>query len=152
MVKFEDMREESQAWANEYCKALNNSSDYEDAAKDWGVEFEGAMLMVFQPSGEVEENVTSFVDLKGGKCIGITLLTPDEDPPREPGFVLSAPMLIWKKLSFLELDPVQALMTQKLKLEGDLNIIMKFQKAAVLLATTTEKTDRSLFEKYDLGE
>ncbi|MHA1270300.1 MAG: SCP2 sterol-binding domain-containing protein [Candidatus Helarchaeota archaeon] len=152
MVSFEEMKDESQKWANEYCQALNNSQMYEEAAKGWGVGFEGSILIKMTAQGEVEEDIVSFLDLKDGKCLGITLIEPGQSPPREPGFVLEGTFSIWRDLAFKKIDPVQALMTQKLKLTGDMGTIMKFSKAAVLLAEATEKTDRSIFTKYDLGD
>jgi putative sterol carrier protein len=152
MVNYSDMEAEAKKWASEYCEALNNSSEYEKSAKGWGVDFDGSILFKMTACGEVEDDINSFVDLKDGKCLGITVLEPGEDPPRDPGFVLFAPMSIWKKLAFRELDPVQALMTKKLNLEGDMGQIMKFSKAAVLLAEATEQTDRTILTKYDLGE
>lgn len=152
MVKFEDLKEMGEKWAKEYCDALNSSEEYEEAASGWGVDFEGAMMMIMGPSGEIEEEIASFMDLKDGKCLGITLLEPGQDPPREPGMTLRAPMLIWKKLAFKDMNPVTALMNGELKLEGDMNLAMKYSQAAMLLADLTEKTDRSLFTEFDLGE
>ncbi|TFF88850.1 MAG: hypothetical protein EU549_02220 [Promethearchaeota archaeon] len=152
MVKYKDMEEEAKKWASEYCEALNNSSEYEESAKGWGVGFEGSILFKMEACGEVEDDINAFIDLKDGKCLGIKVLEPGEDPPREPGFVLYAPTLIWRKLAFREIDPVQSLMTKKLNLEGDMGQIMKFSKAAVLLAEATENTDRTILTKYDLGE
>ncbi|MHA1325404.1 MAG: SCP2 sterol-binding domain-containing protein [Candidatus Helarchaeota archaeon] len=152
MVSFEDLKEIGKKWAEEYCKALNETPEYEEAAKGWGVDFEGAMLFIMEPSGEVTFEVRSFLDLKDGKCLGIKLLEPGEAPPRPPGMTLRASMLLWKKLAFKEMNPIQALMSGELKLEGDMGLAMRYSQAAMLLADVTEKTDRSLFTKFDLGE
>ncbi|WXG41879.1 MAG: SCP2 sterol-binding domain-containing protein [Candidatus Freyarchaeum deiterrae] len=152
MVTFDEIKKMGKKWAAEYCKALNNTPEYEEAAKGWGVDFEGAMLFIMTPSGEITFDVVSFLDLKDGKCLGIKLLEPGEAPPRTPGLTLKAPMLTWKKLAFKEQNPVQALMTGELQLEGDMDLAMKYSQAAMLLADVTEKTDRSLFTSFDLGE
>ena len=57
MVKYEDLIDLGKAWAAEYCQALNNSSEYEDAAKGWGIDFEGGMLLVMTKSGEIEISI-----------------------------------------------------------------------------------------------
>ncbi len=152
MVSFEDIKEIGQKWTKEYCKVLNESPEYEEAAKGWGIDFEGSMLFIMLPSGEINFEIVSFLDLKDGKCLGIKLLEPGEDPPQEPGMILKAPMLIWKKLAFKEMNPVQALMSGDLQLEGDMSLAMKYSQAAMMLADLTEKTDRSLFTKFDLGD
>ncbi|MHA1491660.1 MAG: SCP2 sterol-binding domain-containing protein [Promethearchaeota archaeon] len=152
MVKYEDLKEIGNAWALEYCEALNKSVEYEEAAKGWGVATEGGMLFVMEACGEIEDDIVSFLDLKDGKCLGIKILAPREDPPRPPGMTLKAPFLIWKKLSFKEIDPIQSLMQGKLKLEGDMNLAMRYSRAAMELANVVEKTDTTFFTKYDLGE
>ena len=152
MVKFDEIKEIGEKWAKEYCQALNDSPEYEEAAQGWGVDFEGAMLMVMEPSGELEDSIISFLDLKDGKCLGISLVELGDDPPRKPGMILKAPMLIWKKLAFKEINPIQALMTGSLKLEGNMDLAMQYSQAAMMLADITEKTDRIIFTQYDLGE
>ena len=152
MVKYEDIIDLGKAWATEYCQALNNSPEYEDSAKGWGIDFEGGMLMVMTKSGEIEDDISSFLDLKDGKCLGITILAPGEEPPREPILKLIGSFLVWKQLTLKELDPIQSLMQGLLKLEGDMNLALKYAKAAMGLANVVEKTDTSFFTNYDLGE
>ena len=152
MVVFDDIREMGEAWAEEYCQALNKTPEYAEAAKGWGVDFEGAMMFVMEPSGDINFDIRAFLDLKDGKCLGIKLLEPGEEPPRPAGMTLRASMLLWKKLAFKELNPIQALMSGDLKLEGEMSLAMRYSQAAMLLADVTEKTDRSLFTKFDLGE
>lgn len=152
MVTFQEIKKMGEKWAAEYCKALNNSPEYQEAAKGWGVGFEGAMLFIMTGSGEITFDIFAFVDLKDGKCLGIKILEPGESPPRPPGFKLKAPMLTWRRLAFKEQNPVQALMTGELELEGDMDIVMRYAEAAMLLADITEKTDRALFTSFYLGE
>lgn len=151
MVKFEDLKDIGQNWANEYCKALNEDSEYAEVAKGWGVDFEGAMVFVMEACGEIEDNVSAFLDLKDGKCLGIKVLNPGEDPPRPPSLTLYASFLLWKKLALKEHNPIQLLMQGKLRVDGDMNLAMRYAKAAMKLADVVEKTDTSFFNKFDLG-
>ena len=66
MVSFDDIRDWGKKWAKEYCEALNASEEYAKAAKGWGVNFEGAMMFVWGPSGEVDFEIRTFLDLKDG--------------------------------------------------------------------------------------
>ncbi len=152
MVKFKDVIDLGKAWAAEYCKALNSSKNYEKAAKGWGIGFEGGMQMTMLKSGEIEDDVSAFVDLKDGKCLGIKILNPGEQPPRKPIMTLIAPFIVWKKLALKELDPIQSLMAGKLQLQGDMSLAMRYAKAAMELANVVEKTDTILFTKWDLGK
>lgn len=151
MVKFEELEEIGGVWAKEYCEALNNSPAYKEAARGWGVDFEGGMLFMMQACGEIEDDVISFLDLKDGDCLGITIIPPGDTPPKDPIMTLKASFLVWKKLAFKEIDPIQSLMQGKLQLEGDMSLAMKYSRAAMELANAVEKTDTSFFTKYDLG-
>lgn len=150
MVKFKDLKDEAEKWVKEYCEALNNNQTYNEAAKTWGVDQEGAMVYVMEASGEVEDDLRVFLDLKGGKCLGVKLLEPGEDPPRDPILSLRAPMHTWKKLAFQELDPIKGLMQNKLKIDGDMGLAMRYSKAAQELAVSTKDTDRTILTKYNL--
>jgi putative sterol carrier protein len=152
MVKFDELKEVGKKWAAEYCEALNNTPSYQEAAKGWGVDFEGGMVFIMEACGEIEDNVVSFLDLKDGECLGIQLLAPGEELPREPIMTLSAPFSTWRKLAFKEIDPIQCLMQGKLKLDGDMSLAMRYARAAMELANAVEKTDTSFFTQYDLGE
>jgi len=150
MVKWEEVKDIVEAWAKEFCEALNNSPEYEAAAKGWGIDFDGAILMRMTHSGEMEFDAGAFVDLKDGKCLGINVIGPEDEPPRPPGLVLEGPMLLWKKLAFKELEPIQTIMKGELKVEGDMALVMRYAQAAMMLADITEKTDRTWFTKWNL--
>jgi putative sterol carrier protein len=49
---------------------------------------------------------------------------------REVEFVLRAPFSNWRKVIEGELDPIQGMMTRKLKLQGNMMKIMRYPKAA----------------------
>ncbi len=154
MVKFEDLKEIGKKWAAEFCEGINNSPEYEASAKGWGVDFDGGMLFVMEKTGEIEDDISAFLDLKDGKCLGITILAPGEEPPRTPIMSLRASMLTWKKLASKEIDPIQTLMQGLLKIEGDMALALRYAKAAMELANAVESAPSSeiLFNKYDLGE
>lgn len=147
MVKFEELKEDGKKFASSFCKALNESEDYANAGKGW----KGALLMVMKACGEIEDDVKAFVDVEDGKCRGITLLGPGEDSPEDPAMSITGTMYIWRELAFQERDPIQALMTGVLELEGDMSLAMRFSRAALELARAAENTDRTLLTKFDLG-
>ena len=153
MVKFEELKDLGEKWAAEFCKALNNSAEYKSAAAGWGIDFDGGMLFIMEKSGEIEDDISTFLDLKDGDCLGITMLSPGEDPPRTPVMTLRASMLIWKQLASKELDPIQSLMQGLLTLDGDMGLALRYAKAAMELANAVEQAPSSdeLFNKYDLG-
>ncbi|MGV9198490.1 MAG: SCP2 sterol-binding domain-containing protein [Promethearchaeia archaeon] len=151
MVNYKDLKDLGKAWAKEYCQALNESEAYKEAARGWGIDFDGGMLFVMEASGEIEDNVSAFLDLKDGDCLKIVVLGPDEEPPREPTLTLKGSFLMWRKLAFKKADPIQSIMQGDLQLEGESSLAMKYARAAMELANVVEKTDTTLFTKYDLG-
>lgn len=151
MVKFEDLKDMANNWANEFSNAINASTHYARSAKKWGVDFDGSMIFVFQASGEIEEDFSIFLDLQAGKCLSTQVLAPGEEPPRAAPMIISAPISTWKRVIFKEIDPVAALMQKQLDLVGDMSLVMRYAQAAVDLVNATEQTDRSLFSNYDLG-
>ena len=151
MVKYADLEEMAKAWAEEFSNALNSSETYAEVAAGWGVDFDGSMLFVFEASGEIEEDIGAFLDLKDGKSLGITVLPPGEDPPRPPTLTIRAPMYNWKKVIFKELDAVGAIMQGKLALTGDLTLVMRYTRAAVELVNVAEQTNTAMFTQFDLG-
>ncbi len=147
MVKYADLKEEALKFASGFHEALNKNEDYKEAGKGW----EGALLMVMKPSGEIEDEVQAFLDLEDGHCKDIIVLGPGEEPPFKPIMKASGTMHLWKQLAFKEKDPIQCLMTGLLTLEGDMALAMRYARAVMELANTAEHTDRTLLTKYDLG-
>ena len=115
----------SDEWVNEYMHQLNTSPDYERAGKDW----ERDILFVSEPDRAHPEYAYFYLDLYHGKCREARLLSgPDE---KKTGYIISTPFSTWRKIISGELDPIQALMTRKLKLQGDLMLLMRYPKAAM---------------------
>jgi len=115
----------SDEWIKALCQELNQSEAYAQAAKNW----EGDFYFVVEPEGGMKETVIFYVDLWHGECRGARLIT-DEKKEKEPAFRMSAPLSSWHKVVEKKLDPIQGLMTRKLKLEGNMAMIMRNVKAA----------------------
>jgi len=147
VVKFQDLKEDAEKFAKGFCKALNENPNYNKAGKGW----KGPLLLIMKASGEIEDDISAFADLEDGKCKGIKVLGPGEEPPSEPVITVSGPMYLWKAIAFKEKDPIQCLMTGLLQVDGNMNLVMKYAKATLELANTAEKTDTSLLTRYDLG-
>ncbi|MFW9773784.1 MAG: SCP2 sterol-binding domain-containing protein [Candidatus Heimdallarchaeota archaeon] len=153
MVKYKDILKISENFEEEFCSAINNSQDYNRAAKGWGVEFEGALLWMMGASGEIIDSLRIFLDLKDGKCLGINILAPNEDIPRDAILILSAPLNIWKEMGTKRINPNQFIMSGRVKIEGNIALMMRYSKAALELGKLAGKQIffRKLFTEYDLG-
>nr|MDO8082779.1 SCP2 sterol-binding domain-containing protein [Candidatus Freyarchaeota archaeon] len=126
MVKFP-----SDKWAKAYMKALNENKAYGDAASDW----EGDFLFVLTPGDKLKEKTAIYIDLYHGKCREAYVLKPGEE--KKTDFVIEAPYGVWIRVIKRELDPIQGLMTGKLKLKGDMAKVMRYTKAAQEMVNTT---------------
>lgn len=114
----------SDEWIKELGRQLNASEAYERSAKDW----EGDFMFISEPDDVYPETVYMFLGLYHGKSTDAAMVaSPDE---RKVDFVIRAPGGTWRKVIEGKLDPIQGLMTGRLKLEGDMMKVMRYPKAA----------------------
>lgn len=153
MLKYEDLLRISDNFVDDFCQAINTSQEYNQAAKGWGVDFEGSILLWMEASGEIEDDIRIYLDLKDGKCLGINLLAPNENPPRNPILTMRAPLRNWKEMRTKRINPNQFIMSGRLKIEGNIGIMMRYSKAATELGKLAGKQTflKKLFTEYDLG-
>lgn len=152
----------SKEWMDEYCKALNQNKEFEQAGKGWGVEWNGDFI--FQVEGipidkidmeaakkglpknvvaSIQEQMEKYVvggtglgytKLKDGKCLGAGLLKDLKE--MEAGFIMSGPYENWKKLTKGELDAVRGVLSGRFKLQGDMSKIMRYMRASTIMTKT----------------
>ncbi len=113
----------SDEWIKELSRRLNASEAYEKSAKDW----EGDFIFVIEPD-DGQEEAYLFLGLYHGKSPDAEMLASGEE--REAEFVLRAPFSAWRQVIEGKLDPIQGMMTRKLKVQGNMMKIMRYPKAA----------------------
>lgn len=114
----------SDEWIKAFCKEVNNSEAYAQAAKDW----EGDFYFIVDPGDSVKETVIFYVDLWHGKCRGAKMVADEGE--EQPAYRMSGAISSWQKIIEKKLDPIQGLMTRKMKLKGNMAMIMRNVKAA----------------------
>ena len=114
----------SDEWIKELSEQLNASESYERSAKDW----EGDFIFVVEPDDAYPETAYLFLALYHGKSPDAALV-PSEDA-RETEFVIRAPFSNWRQVIEGRLDPIQGMMTKRLRLSGNMMKIMRYPKAA----------------------
>lgn len=122
----------SAQWLDDYVGLINASAEYEEAASTW----EGDLAYVFgaEPDKGVPEDVWVWVDLWHGKCREHRYdVTPDEGGAAK--FIIRAPYTRWKEVMQGELDPIKGMMTGKLKLKGNLPMLVRYTRAAKVLVS-----------------
>jgi putative sterol carrier protein len=127
----------SPEWANAYKDALNASTAYAEAGKDWthGVV---AMVVKADPALHIEQDMALWLDVHGGKCRDIKLI-PATEADGAP-FIIVASYARWKEVIKKEIDPIKAMMQNKLKLtKGHMPTIVKYVNSSRQLVETTSK-------------
>jgi putative sterol carrier protein len=116
----------SEEWLEEYVSRINASDAYREAAATW----EGDVCYVIEaePNRGVPEEAWAWLDLWHGECRQARMVAPDEG--ERASFVIRAPYTRWKEVIRRELDPIKGMMQGKLKLRGDLPMILRYLKAA----------------------
>lgn len=114
-------------WIKALMGELNKSENYRDAAKNW----EGDFYFVITDLPGGVQPVHLYTDLWHGACRDAYLVA---DPAaKKPEFVLEAGLPAWKKVLDKQLDPIKGMITQQLKLKGNMLKVMKAPKAATEL-------------------
>ena len=98
---------------------LNSDEKYALIAKGW----EGDMLFVIDPGGNLKEELKLYLDLWHGACRSASVVEPGTEP--KATFSLRAPYENFTKLLKGELEPMQALLTRKLGVTGNMAVLMR---------------------------
>lgn len=119
----------SDEWIKELGKQLNESEAYAKSAKGW----EGDFCFVVEPDDAYDGTAYLYLGLYHGKSPDAGVMASVDE--RETGFILRAPFSNWRKVIEGKLDPIQGMMTKKLKVQGNMMKIMRYPKAAKELVT-----------------
>lgn len=114
----------SDEWIKELARQLNASEAYEKAAKDW----EGDFVFVVEPDEAYPHTAYLFLGLYHGKSTDAAMISSETERPAE--FIIRAPFSTWRQVIEGKLDPIQGMMTKKLKLQGNMMKVMRYPKAA----------------------
>lgn len=114
----------SDEWMKAFAKEVNQSESYRKSATQW----EGDFYFVVEPGPGLAEPVVMYIDLWHGEA-GEAGAVADEGV-KDPEFVIRAPLGTWKQVIEKKLDPIQGMMTGRLKLKGTMSKVMRFPKAA----------------------
>ncbi|HHN93922.1 MAG TPA: sterol carrier protein [Anaerolineae bacterium] len=114
----------SDEWIKELSRQLNASEAYEKAARDW----EGDFIFVVEPDDAYPKTTYLYLGLYHGKSPDAAEVSSIDE--RKTEFVLRAPFTAWRRVIEGKLDPIQGMMTRKLKVQGNMMKIMRYPKAA----------------------
>ncbi len=123
----------SEEWVQALHEALNNSAGYQSAAKNW----EGDLCFRVQPGPGFPQEKYLYLDLWHGACRSAKA----SDTAVSSEFTITAPLMTWKQVINGRLDPIRAIMSRKLKLDGPMAKVLKSPKAAIELVNSAKTLD-----------
>ncbi len=109
----------SAEWLKEFENKLNSDERYAQIAKNW----EGDMYFLIEPDGNLKTQVIMYLDLWHGKCRRTELVT--DISSHTPAFTLKAGYGNFAKVLKGDLDPMQAMLTRKLDVKGNMAVMMR---------------------------
>ncbi len=109
----------SPEWLKELERKLNSDEKYARIAKNW----EGDILINVEPEGPLKEPLFYYLDLWHGTCRKVDILTGTAGV--KPAFILTAPYDNIIKILLGKLDPMQAMMTRRLRVQGNMAVMMR---------------------------
>ncbi len=124
----------SNEWTQAFKDKLNGNPTYAEVAKNW----EGDMAFQIEwPDGRPASQL--YMDLWHGQCRDAYEVTPDKTI--NPAFRLTAPVANFVKVITGELDPMQAMVTGKLKVQGNMVMMMKNIPTVLEFVRTAKQVD-----------
>ena len=117
----------SAAWASALVAEINASSEYRNAAAKWGDGFNGNVLLVFDADPTLPKTHALLVELAKGACAGASFVEGVAHPGA--GFGLRAPFSVWKDVLSRKMLAATAILTGKMKVDGDRMTLLKHTAA-----------------------
>ena len=106
-------------WLTALMEKLNSDEKYAQVARNW----EGDMLFTIEAYGIRQDSTTYYLDLWHGKCRDSYVVQPEQEV--KAVFILRAPYGNFVRLLKSELEPMQALLTRKIGVQGNMAILMR---------------------------
>ncbi len=107
-------------WIVELENKLNTDQNYARIAHNW----EWDLQFIIEPGGPLTNTVIYYLDLWHGKCRKVELI-PDGKDIKQSAFILRAPYENFTRILAGKLDPLQAMLTRKLHVQGPMVVMMR---------------------------
>ena len=114
----------SDAWLQALVDVLNSDERYAKVAHNW----EGDMTVVIEqgPSGASDQlPVAKYLDLWHGECRAARVINPEQEKLPDAAFTLRATIDNIYKIFTGDLDPMQAMLTRRLRVEGNMAYMLR---------------------------
>lgn len=109
----------SEEWTQALMDKLNSDQHYAEIARNW----EGDLTFVIEPGGALADPMVIYLDLWHGKCRQAYVVQSDNPP--QAAFTLKAPYDNFVRILKGELNPIQAMLTRRLHVQGNMALLMR---------------------------
>jgi len=123
----------SDEWVKEFANQINGSKAYEESGKDW----EGDWIFIVEADNAYPKTVYFFIGLYHGKVTDAAMI--ENEHARDAQYFMRGSFTTWRKTIEGKLDPIQALMTRKFKLKGNLTKVLRYPRSAKELVNCVKR-------------
>ena len=122
-------------WSAALREEINRSSEYRNAAAKWGAGFNGNLLFAFEADAALTKPLYLFLKLQAGLCDAADFVPGPSHP--DAGFALRAPFSLWREILERKTLAATAILTGKLRVEGEMLTLLKHAGASRALIHCT---------------
>ena len=113
----------SKEWCEAAIAIVNEDPERAKAAEGWKGDL-GAVVEV--ESGKLKQAFAVYVVPDGDRVGKLSVLAdPDDLEELEPAYIIRAPYSVWKALLQGKLDPIEALVKRRVKVQGDVQPLIE---------------------------
>jgi putative sterol carrier protein len=113
----------SRGWAEAAMAMVNADPEIVAAGRGWSGDF--GVVIEAEP-GTLSEHFVAWVRPDAGRIAELRLLVdPDDLDEFEPAYRIRAPYSVWKGLLLGSVDPVEAILKRRLRVDGDVQPILE---------------------------
>ena len=133
----------SPEWLQALKDKLNSDEKYAYTARKW----EGDIVFDIEPDGPLTETTIFYTNLHHGECLGAFMVESDEKLAElNPAYVLSAPYGNLVRILRGDLDPMQAMITRKLRVKGSMAYMMRNVPTVLEFVRCAKEIDTEFLE------
>ena len=107
-------------WLDALCRKLNGDGRYSHVARNW----EGDIVFDISPGGPLQSPIIMYIDLWHGECRSAQY-NPAPAAHPAPRFTLRSEYRNFASILAGRLDPMTAMLTNRLRVEGSLGYMMR---------------------------
>jgi putative sterol carrier protein len=133
----------SAEWLDALKNKLNIDEKYAQTAKKW----EGEIVFYIEPGGPIKDTMIFYTDLWHGECRDAFIVeTENQLKELAPAYILSAPYQSFVRVLKGQLDPMQAMITRKLQVQGSMGYMMRTVPTVLEFVRCAKEIDTQFVE------